>query len=535
VYLDYDERTNRILMIGYQDELDTVESLVDTLDVEQKDLRTLRLYEIQNIDAEEVRNKLEALGLVGAVRGTSRRQPGRPRPAAQSEKSPAAGRITSTTTTEEALVEQPQVIIIESTNSLLVNATAEQHAQIAMIIGYVDSETEVTSIPYVVYPLENKDPEQLGQILNKLIQETTEKKDKEGKIQVATKQLEEDIYVIPDPSTYSLIVYASKKNQQWIGTLIEQLDQYRPQVLLDVTLVQITKTDAFDMDLDLLSSIPDMSYVSGFTGVTTEIADLLLASASDRSKFIELQQTRSIEGEYTGFKGFYGDKKINALLTAIQTRGYGRIMARPKLLVNDNEEAQISTTGTTYVSRTETQQMGTDNPVQSQRTVFDQYSAGISLAIKPHISTGDMLRLEVTLNRSGFTESLEGLTKPPNKSDADVTTVVTIPDKSTIILGGMEKVDHSKGGKKIPILGDLPILGGLFREVKRSGTQDKLYIFVKAHILRPGGNLALADLKAVSHKNREAFEKLETEMQSYQDWPGIKPQPMDPVRILESD
>ncbi|MHC4466122.1 MAG: hypothetical protein ACYSYW_06165, partial [Planctomycetota bacterium] len=73
----------------------------------------------------------------------------------------------------------------------------------------------------------------------------------------------------------------------------------------------------------------------------------------------------------------------------------------------------------------------------------------------------------------------------------------------------------------------------LFREVKRAGSQDKLYIFVKAHILRPGADIALADLKEASNENRRAFEKLETEMEKYEIWPGIKPKPMDPVSVLE--
>ena len=149
--------------------------------------------------------------------------------------------------TEEGLVEEPQIVIIESTNSLLVNATAEQHAKIATIIAYVDAEPEQTATNYIVYPLENQDPMELAGVLNQLIQETVEEtQDKDSKIVRTTRKLvEEDITIIPEPKTYSLVVYASKKNQQWISTLIKKLDEYRPQVLLDVTLVEIRKNDKF--------------------------------------------------------------------------------------------------------------------------------------------------------------------------------------------------------------------------------------------------------------------------------------------------
>jgi general secretion pathway protein D len=524
VYLEADERTNRILMIGFEEQLLVINELIDALDVEQRDLRTMRLYEIQYVDASEVVDKLSALEIISASQASAR-SPGRSAATAggkSKSKTPAAPRPVTTTAggVEKAgPAEEPQLVIIESTNSLLVNATAIQHIQIATIIGYLDRELEKALIPYVVYPLENQDPEKLIGILLQLIQETVvEEAGKDAKIQkkTTTKKIEEDITVVADPETYSLIVYASKKNQQWIASLIKQLDAYRPQVLLDVTLVQITKDDAFNLDLKLIANFPHPVDTSAFGGM---------------GRFFELQSDPKDE---IG-TAFYGDEHITALLKMMQTKKYGRIMARPKLLVNDNQEGQIKTTTTTYIRRERKDIIGTESPKEVVTESFDDYSAGITLTIKPHISMGDMLRLEITLNRSGFTEPLEEITKPPNKADADVKTVVTIPDRSTIILGGMEKIEHGKGGKKIPILGDLPLIGGAFRDVSKVGAQDKLYIFVKAHILRPGGDLGLADLKDVSGKNRETFEKLEQEMQEYEAWPGIKPEPMDPLRILEED
>ena len=73
--------------------------------------------------------------------------------------------------------------------------------------------------------------------------------------------------------------------------------------------------------------------------------------------------------------------------------------------------------------------------------------------------------------------------KPPDSSSSDITTVVTIPDGSTIILGGMLKLNQSKAATKVPGLGDLPLLGGLFRGSHRSDLQKRLYIFVKAEII----------------------------------------------------
>ena len=125
---------------------------------------------------------------------------------------------------------------------------------------------------------------------------------------------------------------------------------------------------------------------------------------------------------------------------------------------------------------------------------------------------------------------------PPDILTSDVETVITVPDNHTIILGGLERISQSKSGTKVPILGDIPLIGGIFRTTSNKDDQSRLYVFVKAHILRPGEELTgESDVERVSGRNRAIFEKYEEEMQAYQDWPGIEPEPMDPLKILEKD
>ena len=135
-----------------------------------------------------------------------------------------------------------------------------------------------------------------------------------------------------------------------------------------------------------------------------------------------------------------------------------------------------------------------------------------------------------------MTVGTEEYPKPLDTYTSNVQTIVTVPNGKTIILGGLEKIDQGKGGTKVPLLGDIPFIGGLFRSTLNTDTQSRLYVFVKAHILRPGEELTgESDIEVVSAKNRATFERYEEEMQKYEDWPGIKPEPMDPLRILEAD
>jgi type II secretory pathway component GspD/PulD (secretin) len=558
VYLDADERTNRILMIGVKDQLDVVEDLVDTLDVEQADLRSMRLYRIRHVDADEVSRKLYELSIITKLPETSAssRLTGGPRtatsPTAAAQAAAAARAAAAvnaptatmpTEITEEGPVGEPQVVVVESTNSLLVNATQEQHAQIETIISYVDSEMLENEIPYKIYPLENSSPDHLATVLQSLIQETTQNQDAEGKIQTTvTKRREDEIVIVPDPNTYSLIVYASKRNQTWISDLVQKLDKRRPQVLIDVTLVEITKTDAFNYDLNLIQSIPNLNYTSGLAntivaGTTSSVtSDTILdkLAQSDRTQFADMQW----DGD--NFKAFYGDKHVNALLTAMQSKNYGRVLAKPKILVNDNEPGTIKTTDTTYVEKTSSIPVssggaGADTTLIQTATDYTPYEAGITLEITPHISEGNLLRLDIGLVRSDFLTT-EDPKKPPNTTASELNTAVTVPDGSTIILGGLLKLNQTKGGKKVPILGDIPLVGGLFRGINNSDKQSKLYIFVKAEVIRPdlATGHAMEELERLSERNRLAFEQHEKEFQNHQDWPGLKPKPIQPERVLEA-
>ncbi len=535
VYLDADERTNRVLMIGVEKQLAIVEDLVSALDVEQQDLRALRLYRMQHVDADDVARKLQELGIISKLPENPAYQssryptaqsrltpqlPGQPRPATPQTPEPQVAPTTEVT--KEGLVEEPQVVVVESTNSLLVNATDEQHAKIARIIEYVDSETLTNEIPYKIYPLENSSPKHLSEVLTSLIQETVEQQKEGGKIEKVVVNKDEKIKIVPDPNTYSLIVYANKRNQEWIANLITQLDKRRPQVLIDVTLVAITKHDKFDYELGLLRSSPDIASTSGVTGAKTE------------NMLGKVIQTAS--GALTAF---YGDHQVQALLDVVQEKTYGRVLAKPKLLVNDNEQGKLDAKDITYVETTSALPVasgvpGTTSGLVQTSTTFQSYDAGITLDITPHISEGDLLRLDIKLQRSDFGILLG--TRPPDKKSSEVDTAVTLPNGTTAVLGGLVRLNETKGGSKVPIISNIPFIGGLFRNIHNKEEGEFLYMFVKAEIIRPDetAGRGMKELEVLSERNRQAFEKRELEYQTYQDWPGIKPKRVDPPKVLDA-
>ncbi|UCC22223.1 MAG: hypothetical protein JSW23_10575, partial [Planctomycetota bacterium] len=385
------------------------------------------------------------------------------------------------------------------------------------------SETIQQAIPYEIYSLENQKPEDLAAVLEKLIQETV--KDKEGKIETTVQRLEENIVIVPDANTFSLNVYASRKNQEWIGSLIKTLDRRRPQVLIDVTLVQVSSTHEFDLDLQLASKLPEM-VPGGSMDVVGSITDTFLGGT--------VKEAFSNPGNLDNkFQGFYSDRHVQALLTALEKKSYGRVLSKPKILVNDGQPGTIQTSERTNVPIETT--IIPDQGTSRTATDFREYSSGLTLTITPNIGEGDLLLLEVELVRSDFLPR-ENLEVPPDTTEANVKTVVTVPDGKTIILGGLITLNQSKGGNKVPLLGDIPLVGGLFRSTLNTDDEAKLYVFVKANILRPDKmKEGLPELEQISDRSRVAFEKFEKEFHEYEDWPGLKPSPMDPLHVLEEE
>ena len=532
VFVDFDKRTNRVLMIGLASEVTAVEQIIDALDVPQQDLRIISEYEIQFVDIEKVVEALKDFGIIESATGITKKTSVRITTGETPAPAPIAAPTQEAAQQKGASIslDQPQIVMLEGTNSLLVNATPEQHIQISQIISYIDREPVQAAIPYRIYRLENQEPEALAEVLNNLIEKTV--KDKEGKIQQTIKYTEDQIAIVPDKNTFSLIVYASKKNQEWIGNLIETLDKRRPQVLIDVSLVEITRDDAFAYDLDVIANAKKLA-TKNISVIGSTIGSFPAVSSVPKSTVLE--------GGYFNtsgqVKGFYNEGRAQALLTAMDQKKYGRVLARPKILVNDNEKGVISTEDTTYIAQTTVATLsGTTTTVSDsalQSTTYTPYAAKIQLEITPQISEGELLRLVIKMVREDFGTASGAVGGPKDKKISNIDTIVTVPDGSTIILGGLTKLNQTKDGYKVPLLGDVPVVGALFRNVSNTDKANKLYVFVKANILRPEQTAGLRQLETISRANRAEFEKAEDKFQTKEDFPGLKPTPVEPEKVLE--
>lgn len=178
----------------------------------------------------------------------------------------------------------------------------------------------------------------------------------------------------------------------------------------------------------------------------------------------------------------------DVVVRALATHARARVMSAPRLLVNDNATGTLSS-----VAEAPFTSVNASDTVAT--TSFAGYaSAGTTVAVTPHISQDDYLRLIYSLTLNSFTgQGAQGI--PPPRQTNSVDSEVVVPDGFTVIVGGLKRRDKSETVTKVPLLGDIPILGHLFRSTTLTDVESALFIFIRPVILRDDRFL---DLKYLS-------------------------------------
>jgi general secretion pathway protein D len=399
------------------------------------------------------------------------------------------------------------VAIQESTNKIFIFALEEQHQDIAEIMKNVDLEDIALKGAVQMYPLENRKPKAVADMLKSLLE--SEKVDVEKKISIPGKEGAPIIVALDD--IYAVAVRGSKKQHEDVEKIIKQLDKRLPQVLVEAYLVQMNVDDALNLGVSLKNKFN--------VGGTAPNKDVI----SGISPFQVSAGAPNSQGIVTGTGGtaaFYNNDFVYATLEALRVQKKGKVVSMPRVLVNDNETGTI-TSDQQFPTTTQTGQPGSDVVT----TTFKGYeAAGTTLKIVPHISEGDFLRLEISLNVDSFLGETAGAIPPPKASNK-VETIISVPNDKTIVLGGLTSQNNGTTINKIPVLGEIPVLGLLFRNVSKSETSTVLYVFVKANIVRSigkEGGSDFTDLDELSGKTRQKLRDMEKAEDQMPVIPGVK-------------
>ena len=293
--------------------------------------------------------------------------------------------------------------------------------------------------------------------------------------------LAQNAVVTADQNTNTIIVIAPPEIQKLYEQLINTLDKRRPQVLVEVTLVAIDTSDSFSLGVEL-------------SGAQLGGEHKWLVFSSFGLSTMDLATGMPTLAPGTGFNGIVvGSDTFSAVVQALAANRRAKVMAAPKVLVNDNATALLaSISEAPFTSVNASQTVST--------TSFAGYaSAGTTVTVTPHISEGDHLQLKYSVTLNSFTDKAAGGIPPPRQTDT-INSDITIPNGAAVIVGGLKRKDVSQTVSKVPWLGDIPALGYLFGLHSDTNKETTLFVFIRPLILRDD---KFEDLKYLSDRDLE--------------------------------
>ena len=324
-----------------------------------------------------------------------------------------------------------------------------------------------------------------------------------------------------DPSTNSLIISAPEPVYRELREVIDKLDQRRAQVFVEslIAEVQVDREADFGVQWQALMKNGNAIGVLG-TNFSTPSATAPGTASTNivnfASQFYGMNQSNWAPSvaPSQGFNLMVGSNALVALANFIQSSGAGNVLSTPTLLTLDNEEARIMVGQNVPVvtgSYANTG-VGTNNALITPFQTYDREDVGITLRIKPQISEDGTIKLviyqEVSDVVTGTTASASG----PSIDKRAIESSVLVNDGAIVVLGGLLRDEYNSVENKVPVLGDVPLLGNLFKSRNRSYTKTNLMVFLRPVIVR--------DAAATERYSLDRYEMMRASQQNSQPMPS---------------
>jgi general secretion pathway protein D len=293
-------------------------------------------------------------------------------------------------------------------------------------------------------------------------------------------------FIQADPSTNSLIITAPEPLYRQVRAMIDQLDSRRAQVYIESLIVEVAGDDAADFGFQWQGLIGQKGDSYGLAaGTNTTIGG---PSIIELSKTIAgVGTTPPGEGlNIALLKNYGGTYALAAIARMLQSQTNVNVVSTPNLITLDNEEAKIivgSNVPFVTGSFTATGTAGSSvNPFQT----IERKDVGITLRIKPQIGEGGSIRMTIFQEASSVSDKVApGTTNAgPSTNKRSIESTVVVDDGSILVLGGLIEERYSENKSQVPFLGDLPVVGWLFRSQSRTKTRTNLMVFLRPVVMR---------------------------------------------------
>lgn len=298
--------------------------------------------------------------------------------------------------------------------------------------------------------------------------------------------------IIADQTQNAIIVNATGSLVQDIEEAIAALDSRRAQVLIQAAIIEVSGDSVDQLGIQWLAGGPNSGFGITNLGNGVNISEVA-GSIATKSPSLVSSAVNKISGALFGLGNITTNNKgqaqfYGAILQALETTTNANLLSMPSILTLDNEQASILVgQNVPFITGSSQATVANTNPVQT----IERKDVGINLTVVPHIGDGGTIRLEVSQEVSAVVPTSNNI-----KSSDIITnrrlikTTVLAENQQTIALGGLMSEDTSESNTKVPLLGDLPLLGHLFKSKKTNGSKRNLIVFLQPTILYDGQHLS---------------------------------------------
>ncbi len=330
----------------------------------------------------------------------------------------------------------PMFMVDKNTNSLIIKSHKNDTQEIKTLIDTLEEKNRITDETQVIY-LKHAQSEYLAETLRSLVKQATES----GETQ--------KVKIQADKNLNALIIRGDLGTQKMLRNVIDKLDIARKQVLVEAVVADISDGDALALGISSLTGT-----LSGDLSTSLQLGTSNL-----------LQFTENTVSDIVG------------IIDLLATNTTSDILSTPSLITIDNEEAEI------IVGRNVPFKTGQFN--DSNNTAFqtlERQDVGVTLRIKPQISDKDRIRLNILQVVSSIDPTVTS-SNDTVTSKKSIKTNVVVNNKELIVIGGLIDEKMVEQENRVPLLGDIPILGGIFRNTSQVMEKRNLIIFIKTTIV----------------------------------------------------
>jgi len=383
---------------------------------------------------------------------------------------------------EASAADKVEFISDKRSNSVIITGNENKRAQIKKLITKLDAPLEGNGNAQVVY-LNYIDAAEIVPILKAIGENAL----KDGKA-----DSKQSVSIESSEATNALVISAPQGLMNTLRSVIEQLDIQRAQVLIEAIVVQVAGNAGDDFGIIWGSGeLYDDTPTGGVAAINTEanntnLRDVIgssLGAISETDTLTNSQRLAAgmLSGSGVTF-GYLEDGNLVGALQAIASRNKSNIMSSPTIVALDNEEASLLVgQNVPFITGASTSSgASVNNPFQT----IERQDVGITLKVTPRINQGDSVTLELEQTTENVSATAVSGAADLITDKTEMKTSALIKDGQVLVIGGLIREDDVENSTQVPILGDIPLLGRLFRSHSVSKTKNNLMVFIRPTILK---------------------------------------------------